>query len=43
MCTHYPQTREEMMNISGVGISKFENYGDYFISAIHTYVNRNNA
>lgn len=43
MCTHYPQTREEMMNISGVGISKFENYGDYFISAIHKYVNRNNA
>lgn len=42
MCTCYPQTKEEMMNISGVGASKFENYGEQFITAIHNYVIRQN-
>ena len=38
MCTYYPQTKEEMLNISGVGIHKFENYGNDFIVAIRKYV-----
>lgn len=42
MCKYFPITREEMLNISGVGINKFENYGEVFINSIKTYVAENN-
>ena len=42
MCQIYPQTKEEMLNVNGVGINKLENYGDVFINAIDDYVIQNN-
>lgn len=42
MCKYFPITKEEMLNISGVGINKFENYGEVFINSIKTYVAENN-
>lgn len=42
MCTYYPTTKENMLNISGVGINKFENYGNIFVEEISKYVIQNN-
>ncbi|MBP3502933.1 MAG: DNA helicase RecQ [Clostridia bacterium] len=42
MCKYFPVTKEELLNISGVGINKFENYGEVFINSIKTYVAENN-
>ena len=42
MCQIYPQTKEEMLEVNGVGINKLENYGEIFINAIDDYVIQNN-
>ena len=42
MATYYPITKENMLNISGVGSLKFEKYGNIFIEAINNYVSANN-
>ncbi len=42
MATYYPITKENMLKISGVGLNKFENYGNIFIHAISKYISENN-
>lgn len=42
MSSFYPQTKEEMLSISGVGINKFEHYGNDFLNIICEYVEKNN-
>ena len=42
MAEKYPTSKEEMLKISGVGINKYENYGEDFILAINNYVLENN-
>ena len=42
MCIYYPITTASMLNISGVGMNKFEKYGGLFIEAISKYVTENN-
>jgi len=39
MCTSCPTTKEQMLSISGVGETKFKNYGEIFINAIREYLN----
>lgn len=39
---HYPLTKEELLNISGVGKGKVERYGAEFLSLINHYVKENN-
>lgn len=34
LCVSRPKTREEMLNVSGVGEIKFEKYGDRFLKAL---------
>lgn len=41
MSTYYPVTVDSMLNISGVGAKKIENYGDIFIETISKYVEEN--
>lgn len=38
MCMHFPTDRESMLNISGVGETKFDMYGEAFIDAISKYI-----
>ncbi|WP_187117192.1 DNA helicase RecQ [Clostridium mediterraneense] len=38
----YPVTKEEFMNISGVGQKRYDNYGEVFIELIKDYVDENN-
>lgn len=42
MASKFPQDKEEMMNISGVGESKMENYGSDFLDVINGYIEENN-
>ena len=42
MAEKYPTSKEEMLKISGVGVNKYENYGEDFILAINNYVLENN-
>ncbi len=42
MCKYYPRTKQEMLEISGVGIKKYENYGLKFLNAINEYILQNN-
>ena len=37
MCVKQPFTREEMLNVSGVGVHKYEKYGARFQEAIYAY------
>ncbi|MBR1391595.1 MAG: DNA helicase RecQ [Lachnospiraceae bacterium] len=37
MCAKVPQSKEEMLNVSGVGAAKFQKYGQKFLDEIHTY------
>jgi len=39
MCVKLPFNREEMLMVSGVGINKFDKYGQIFIEAITEYTN----
>jgi ATP-dependent DNA helicase RecQ len=41
MCRYYPATLSEMRRINGVGETKLERYGEYFISEIRKYLNDN--
>lgn len=41
MATYFPQDKEQFLNIKGVGIKKYENYGEYFINIIKDYVDIN--
>ena len=41
MATYFPVNRVSMLNISGVGVNKLENYGDIFIKTIKQYVDDN--
>ncbi|MCX7922082.1 MAG: DNA helicase RecQ [Clostridia bacterium] len=40
MCKYYPTTERAMLDISGVGESKFGKYGQQFIEAIQEYVQK---
>lgn len=37
MCRHMPVTKEEMLNVKGVGEFKYEKYGERFIQVIRQY------
>ncbi|AFS79627.1 ATP-dependent DNA helicase RecQ [Gottschalkia acidurici 9a] len=37
MSSYYPQNKDELLKIKGVGIKKYENYGKNFINAIKDY------
>ncbi|MCX7745336.1 MAG: DNA helicase RecQ [Clostridia bacterium] len=39
MCRHFPVDRQSMLNISGVGETKFDMYGESFIELIKNYMN----
>ncbi|WP_026895295.1 DNA helicase RecQ [Clostridiisalibacter paucivorans] len=39
MAAYYPQNKEEMLSINGVGNKKYENYGKLFINLINSYAN----
>ncbi|WP_156488413.1 DNA helicase RecQ [Fictibacillus phosphorivorans] len=41
MCVKLPETRDEFLNVTGVGKSKLEKYGERFISAISDYLAEN--
>ncbi len=41
MCRYYPVTLSDMRRISGVGDTKLERYGEYFIREIQNYLNDN--
>lgn len=41
MSAKAPRTREEMLNVSGVGEVKFKRYGEAFLAVIQKYENRN--
>lgn len=41
MATQYPITKEELYNITGVGVGKAEKYGDKFLELIKRYVEEN--
>ena len=43
MCKYLPTTKEEMVNIKGVGNKKLESYGDRFILVIADYKDRTGA
>ena len=42
MCRLYPQTQAEMLSVEGVGITKFNTYGEIFMNAIGNYITENN-
>ncbi|WP_395939543.1 DNA helicase RecQ [Clostridium sp. DJ247] len=42
MSTRYPVTKEQILDISGVGELKLQKYGERFIEAIKKYVDENN-
>ena len=42
MSKYYPTTEENMLKITGVGVNKFEKYGNTFMLAINNYVLENN-
>lgn len=42
MCKLFPQTKEEMLSIEGVGINKFDTYGKIFINSINEYLLESN-
>lgn len=42
MCKTYPTTKEEMLNISGLGEIKYNNYGKIFENKIEVFIKANN-
>ncbi len=42
MAAAFPQTENEMLGISGIGINKLENYGAIFLTIIKSYCSRKN-
>ena len=41
MATYYPKSKEEFLKIKGVGIKKYESYGEQFMEIIINYVENN--
>lgn len=41
MATYFPMNREEFLKLKGIGLKKYENYGEYFTNKIKDYVDRN--
>jgi len=41
MSEHFPKNKEELLTISGVGIKKYDSYGEYFINAIKDFCSEN--
>ncbi len=41
MAAHLPKDKEELLTISGVGLKKYESYGEAFISLIEDYCEKN--
>lgn len=41
MCIYLPQTKDEMLRIKGVGLKKYETYGEVFLNSIMDYVEKN--
>ena len=41
MCIFLPQSKKEMLNISGVGEAKYEKYGERFIAEIENFIEEN--
>jgi ATP-dependent DNA helicase RecQ len=41
IASKYPQSREELLNIHGIGAHKIEKYGDIILSLIQKYCNEN--
>ena len=37
LCRYFPVTKNDMLNIKGIGLKKFEQYGDAFIEAIKAW------
>ncbi len=42
MSADFPQSEKELLNISGIGINKLENYGSIFLTIIKSYCVRKN-
>lgn len=42
MSSYYPQNKNELLKIKGVGLKKYENYGEIFLNAIKEYCEDNN-
>ena len=38
MCVKLPAARESFLNVSGVGVTKLDKYGQRFLDAIHTFL-----
>jgi ATP-dependent DNA helicase RecQ len=43
MSTEFPQTENELLRISGVGVKKLESYGNIFLAIIKDYVKNNDV
>lgn len=43
MATYLPNTKEEFLNIKGVGDKKYQSYGDIFMESINKYIDENDA
>ena len=42
MATYFPKDKEEFLRIKGIGLMKYENYGEDFINIIRDYLDRSN-
>lgn len=42
MAAYYPQNKDDILMISGVGIKKYDNYGEAFLKAIKDHCNEKN-
>ena len=42
LCTYLPETEEEMLEIKGIGVQKWERYGQIFLQGIIRYKKENN-
>lgn len=42
MCKLFPTSQAEMLNVQGVGITKYNTYGEIFINSISNYISENN-
>ena len=37
MCAHLPKTREQLLEVPGVGVRKCEQYGEEFLALLNTF------
>ena len=40
MCVKAPRTKDEMLNVSGVGTAKYEKYGGHFLGVIQVFMDK---